>query len=207
MTYLNEDKKDRNEKLPRADSSALAMTTTKKKMDKRGTELKLKEGDFLDVEKEIKIKPIGIIYTPYKKPKGIPIQGTFNRLIKGRVELFPQYQDGLKDIEGFSHIILIYYFDRAKEEKLTGKPFLEDTPHGIFAIRSPMRPNHIGFSIVKLENVKDNVITFSEIDILDGTPLLDIKPYVKHFDSRNNVKNGWIEKHFKNNLIPKRTKL
>jgi len=159
------------------------------------------------MKRPIKIKPIGIIHTPYKEPKGIPIQGKFKKGVTGTVRLFPEYQAGLKDIESFSHIILIYHFNRSKEEKLTGKPFLEDTEHGIFAIRSPHRPNHIGFSIVKLENVKDGIITFSEVDILDGTPLLDIKPYVKHFDSRDKVKNGWIDKHFKTGEIPKRTRL
>ena len=159
------------------------------------------------MEKEIKIKPIGIIHTPYKEPKGIPIQGKFEKGITGRLELFPEYQDGLKDVEGFSHIILIYYFDRSKKEELVGKPFLEDETHGIFAIRSPHRPNHIGLSIVKIERVEKNVITFSEVDILDGTPLLDVKPYVSHFDSRDNVKNGWLDKHFKNGTIPKRTRL
>jgi len=159
------------------------------------------------MKKEIKIKPIGIIRTPYKDPKGIPIQGKFKKGVRGTIRLFPKYQGGLKDIEGFSHIILIYHFDRSKEERLMGKPFLEDIEHGIFAIRSPHRPNHIGFSIVKLENVKRGVITFSEVDILDGTPLLDIKPYVKHFDSRDKVKNGWIDKHFKSGQIPKRTRL
>jgi len=153
----------------------------------------------------IRLKPIGIIRTPYKEPKGIPIQGKFKKGVKGTIRLFPKYQTGLKDIEGFSHLILIYYFNRSKEERLTGKPFLEDKEHGIFAIRSPHRPNHIGFSIVKLEEVKDNIITFSEVDILDKTPLLDIKPYVKHFDSRNKVKNGWIERHFKQCAKPKRT--
>ncbi|MBL7131912.1 MAG: tRNA (N6-threonylcarbamoyladenosine(37)-N6)-methyltransferase TrmO [Candidatus Omnitrophica bacterium] len=157
--------------------------------------------------KEITLKPIGIIHTPYKEPKGIPIQGKFEKGVRGTVRLFPEYQAGLKDIEGFSHVILIYYFNRSKEERLTGRPFLEDTEHGIFAIRSPHRPNHIGFSIVKLESVKDGIITFSEVDILDGTPLLDIKPYVKHFDSRDKVKNGWIDKHFKTGKIPKRTRL
>ena len=157
--------------------------------------------------KEIKIKPIGIIHTPYKEPKGIPIQGKFEKGVTGQAELFADYQDGLKDIEGFSHIILIYCFDRSKEEKLIGQPFLEDETHGIFAIRSPHRPNHIGFSIVKLEEVVNNVLTFSEVDILDGTPLLDIKPYVSHFDSRENVKNGWLDKHFKNGTIPRRAKL
>lgn len=159
------------------------------------------------MKKEIKLRSIGIIHTPYKEPKGIPIQGRFKKGIIGLVEVFPEYQRGLKDIEGFSHLILIYYFDRAKEENLIGKPFLEDEPHGIFAIRSPKRPNHIGFSIVKLEKIKNNLITFSEVDILDGTPLLDIKPYVSHFDSRENVKNGWLDKHFKNGEIPQRTKL
>ena len=84
---------------------------------------------------------------------------------------------------------------------------MEFQTHGIFAIRSPHRPNHIGFSIVKLGEVKGNTVTFSEVDILDGTPLLDIKPYVSHFDSREDVKNGWLEKHFESGKIPKRTKL
>jgi len=160
-----------------------------------------------NMEREIKLKPIGIIHTPYKDPKGIPIQGRFGRDVTGQVEIFSEYQKGLKDIEGFSHIILIYYFNQTEEEKLISKPFLEDKPHGIFAIRSPKRPNHIGFSTVKLEKVTSNSITFSEVDILDGTPLLDIKPYVSHFDSRENVKNGWLNKHFKTNKIPKRTRL
>jgi len=153
------------------------------------------------------IKSIGIINTPYKEPKGIPIQGKFKRGVTGTARIFSEYKAGLKDIEGFSHVILIYRFNRSKEEKLTGRPFLEDTEHGIFAIRSPHRPNHIGFSIVKLKSVKGDTITFAEVDILDGTPLLDIKPYVKHFDSRDKVKNGWIDKHFKTGKIPKRTRL
>jgi len=149
------------------------------------------------MKKEIKLKPIGIIYTPYKKPKGMPIQGTFKKHVKGRIKLFKRYQEGLKDIEGFSHLILIYHFNRSKEEILVGKPFLEDKEHGIFAIRSPHRPNHIGFSIVKLEKMKDNIIVFSEVDILDGTPLLDIKPYAAYFDSRDHIRNGWLDMHFK----------
>ncbi len=152
--------------------------------------------------KEIKLKPIGVIRTPYKEAKGMPIQGTFEPGVLGRLELWPEYKQGLKDVEGFSHLILIYYFDRAKEAQLVGKPFLEDEPHGIFAIRSPKRPNHLGLSIVKLEKIEDNVVTFSNVDILDNTPLLDIKPYVAHFDSRDNVKSGWLDKHFKNGQVP-----
>lgn len=159
------------------------------------------------MKKPITIKPIGIISTPYKEPKGIPIQGKFEKGVVGTIRLFPEYQAGLKDIKGFSHVILIYHFNRSKEENLIGRPFLEDTKHGIFAIRSPHRPNHLGFSIVKLESVKGATITFSEVDILDGTPIFDIKPYVKHFDSRDKVKNGWIDKHFKSGKIPKRTRL
>jgi tRNA-Thr(GGU) m(6)t(6)A37 methyltransferase TsaA len=106
---------------------------------------------------------------------------------------------------GFSHLILIYSFNRSKDEKLISKPFLEDEDHGIFAIRSPHRPNHIGISIVKLESINDCDIIFSEVDILDDTPLLDIKPYVSHFDSRTDVKNGWIDKHFNNDAVPSRT--
>ena len=159
------------------------------------------------MEKEIKLSPIGIIHTPYKEPKGIPIQGKFEKGVTGQAELFPEYRQGLKDIDGFSHIILIYFFNRSKKEDITGSPFLEDETHGIFAIRSPHRPNHIGFSIVRLEKVSDNIVTFSEVDILDGTPLLDIKPYVSHFDSRTDVKNGWLEKHFKDDNIPSKTRL
>jgi tRNA-Thr(GGU) m(6)t(6)A37 methyltransferase TsaA len=159
------------------------------------------------MKEAIKLKPIGIIHTPYKEPKGIPIQGKFEKGVTGTIEVFPEYRHGLKDIEGFSHLILIYYFHRSEEEKLISRPFLEDKKHGIFAIRSPHRPNHLGFSIVKVEKVEGNIIIFSEVDMLDGTPLLDIKPYVSHFDSRKHVKNGWIEKHFRNCKIPKRMKI
>jgi len=159
------------------------------------------------MEKEIRLKPIGIIHTPYKDFQGMPIQGKFEKDVKGQIEIFPEYVEGLKDVGGFSHVILIYYFNRAIEEKLIGRPFLEDEPHGIFAIRGPMRPNHIGCSIVKVEKVKDNGIVFSEVDMLDNTPLLDIKPYVSYFDSRQNVKNGWLEKHLANGKIPKRTRI
>jgi tRNA-Thr(GGU) m(6)t(6)A37 methyltransferase TsaA len=159
------------------------------------------------MRKEIKLKPIGVIHTPYKDSKGMPIQGQFKKGVKGRIEIFPRYKQGLKDIKGFSHLILIYYFNRSKEEKLIGKPFLEDVEHGIFAIRSPHRPNHLGFSIVKLKDVIGNTIIFSEVDMLNKTPLLDIKPYVAYFDYRKHVKNGWLKKHFQNNRAPQRVKI
>jgi tRNA-Thr(GGU) m(6)t(6)A37 methyltransferase TsaA len=158
------------------------------------------------MNKEIKLKPIGVIRTPYRESKGMPIQGQFDESVSGTIELLPEYRAGLKDIEGFSHLVLIYYFDRAKGEQLTGRPFLEDTEHGVFAIRSPYRPNHLGFSVVKLISVTGAVIIFSGVDMLDDTPLLDIKPYVEYFDSRKQVRNGWLEKHFKSGNIPKRIK-
>ncbi|MBN1621811.1 MAG: tRNA (N6-threonylcarbamoyladenosine(37)-N6)-methyltransferase TrmO [Endomicrobiales bacterium] len=159
------------------------------------------------MKRNIKIKPIGIIRTPYKTPKGMPIQGVFRKVVTGTVRLFPEYRSGIKDIKGFSHLILVYYFDRSNKEKLTGKPFIEDKEHGIFAIRSPHRPNHIGISVVRIKKVKGSTITFSEVDMLDGTPLLDIKPYVKYFDSRSKAKSGWIDKHFKKGKVPAKTRL
>lgn len=159
------------------------------------------------MDTKITIKPIGIIHTPYKTTEGMPIQGAFEEKVTGEIEVFQEYKEGLKDVEGFSHLILVYYFNRAKGEKLIGKPFLEDEVHGIFAIRGPMRPNHIGISIVKVRKIENNVITFSEVDVLDETPLLDIKPYVAYFDSRKNTKNGWLEKHFVGGKIPKRTRI
>ena len=159
------------------------------------------------MREKIEIRPIGVIHTPYKEPKGMPIQGKFEKGVTGRIEVFPEYQEGLKDLEGFSHIILLYCFDRSKDEKLISRPFLEDESHGIFAIRSPHRPNHIGVSVVELKKIENGIISFSEVDILDNTPLLDIKPYVSHFDSRENVKNGWLDKHFASGEIPKRVKI
>jgi len=153
----------------------------------------------------ITLHPIGIIYSPYKESKDIPIQGIFNGDVEAWVELNDEYVKGLKDLDKFSHAILLYYFHKSDKEAIVGKPFLEDDVHGIFAIRGPHRPNHIGFSVVKIKNIKDNKIFFTEVDMIDGTPLIDIKPYVKYFDSREYVISGWIDKHFKNGRIPDRT--
>ncbi len=155
----------------------------------------------------ISIKPIGIIHTPYKIPKDIPIQGIFKNKVEGFLELNEEYCEGLKDLDAFSHAILLYYFDRSEKENLISKPFLENKKHGIFAVRSPNRPNHIGMSIVKIKNIIINKVYFTEVDMLDRTPLLDIKPYVKQFDNRENVVSGWIDKHFENDEIPDRVVL
>ena len=118
------------------------------------------------------------------------------------VELEEKYVDGLKDLDGFSHAIILYYFHRSQREDIVGRPFLEQNEHGIFSIRSPHRPNHIGLSVVKIKKIKTNRLYFTEVDMLDQTPVLDIKPYVKYFDSRDNVKCGWLDKHFRDGKVP-----
>lgn len=146
--------------------------------------------------------PIGKICSPYKESRDIPIQGIFNSEVEARVELKDKYVRGLKDLNKFSHAIILYYFHKSQREEVQGRPFLEQNKHGIFAIRSPHRPNHIGLSIVKIERIEANKMYFTEVDVLDQTPVLDIKPYVKYFDTRENVKSGWVDKHFKDGNIP-----
>jgi len=152
----------------------------------------------------IKIKPIGIIHSPYKHVDGIPIQGRFKDDVEAFAEIKKEFQKGLKDLDRFSHAILIYHFHNATEEKIVAHPYLEKKNHGIFAVRSPNRPNRIGFSIVKIQKIIENKLFFTEVDVFDQTPLIDIKPYVEYFDKRENVKSGWIEKHFKKG-VPKQT--
>lgn len=154
---------------------------------------------------EIAIHPIGLIHSPYKGPKDIPIQGTFKSEVEAWIELKEEYTPGLKDLDGFSHAIILYYFHKSQHEEVEGTPFLEKTKHGIFAIRSPHRPNHIGLSIVEIKSIEGNKMYFTEVDVLDGTPILDIKPYVRYFDQRDNVICGWVDKHFENGQIPGQT--
>jgi len=139
------------------------------------------------------IAPIGVIHSPYKTKEECPIQGRASAGGTGRVELFPEYEEGLLTIETFSHIMLFYRFDRSGEIKLSRLPFLDDSPHGVFASRHPCRPNGIGISVVKLEGRVRNVLTVSGIDVLHNTPLIDIKPYIPKFDSWDGATNGWIE--------------
>ncbi|BBB93395.1 MAG TPA: tRNA (N6-threonylcarbamoyladenosine(37)-N6)-methyltransferase TrmO [Methylomusa anaerophila] len=143
----------------------------------------------------ISYKPIGIIKSPFKEPKGTPIQPTAAKGIAGVIEIYPEYMDGLKDIEGFSYLILIYHFHLAKESALLVNPFLDNEAHGIFATRSPSRPNSIGFSVVRLTRVEQNKLHVQDVDIIDETPVLDIKPYVAEFDVREGGKIGWFEKN------------
>ena len=144
---------------------------------------------------EIKYKPIGIIHSPFKEPKGTPIQPAGAKGIEGTVEVFPEYAEGLKDVEGFSHIILIYHFHLSKGASLKAKPYLDNEERGIFAIRGPRRPNSIGISVVRLVRIEGNTLHIKDLDMVDGTPLLDIKPYVPAFDIHEVTKTGWLEKN------------
>ncbi len=153
----------------------------------------------------ITMNPIGVIHSPYKEPKDMPVQGIFKPHVEAWAEIYEPYRGGLKDLEGFSHAILLYYFHKASGEQIQGSPFLEDGTHGVFAMRSPHRPNHIGLSVVKISRVDGNKLHFQEVDVLDQTPLLDIKPYVRYFDVRENVVCGWLDKHFENGRTPDRT--
>ncbi|HDN68141.1 MAG: tRNA (N6-threonylcarbamoyladenosine(37)-N6)-methyltransferase TrmO [Methanophagales archaeon] len=145
---------------------------------------------------KVTYKPIGIIHTGFRDKRNAPIQGVFAKDAKGVVEVFPEYAEGLKDIKGFSHLILLYHFHLADADtesySLTSKPFLEDEEHGIFSIRHFKRPNPIGLSVVRLESVRGNRLEIREVDILDGTPLLDLKPFVPRFDNRLEAKTGWL---------------
>ena len=135
---------------------------------------------------------IGIIYSPFKTKEEVPIQGKLKAEATGRVEVYPPYDEGLKDIETFSHIILLYVFDRAGELNLVRPTFLDDEPHGIFATRHPCRPNPIGITTVRLIRRERNLLFVGGIDVLDGTPLIDIKPYVPRFDCFPDATEGWL---------------
>ena len=144
---------------------------------------------------EIKYIQIGIIHSPFKEPKGTPIQPRAAQGIDGTVEVFQEYTEGLKDIDGFSHVILVYHFHLVKESSLKVKPFMDDQTHGVFSTRAPNRPNPIGISVVQLVKIEGNILQVKDLDIVDGTPLLDIKPYVPEFDIRDAKKKGWLEKN------------
>ena len=143
---------------------------------------------------DIRYDPIGIIYSPYLGIEGMPIQPCAAIGVKGTIEIKPEYAGGLKDLDGFSHIILIYHLHGSKGFFLEVIPFLDDHPKGVFATRAPKRPNAIGVSTVKLVNVKDNILYIENVDILDDTPLLDIKPYVPQFDVQATAEIGWYAK-------------
>jgi len=139
----------------------------------------------------IVFRSIGIIHSPHQKLSDIPIQPVFSNGIEGRVVVNPEFAGGLMDLNEFSHIYLFYYFHQSRKTRLHVKPYLSEEEHGIFATRSPHRPNKLGMSLVRLMEIEGNILHVKDIDILDGTPLIDIKPYIQRFDSRESVRSGW----------------
>ncbi|MCX7045992.1 MAG: tRNA (N6-threonylcarbamoyladenosine(37)-N6)-methyltransferase TrmO [Candidatus Sumerlaeota bacterium] len=142
---------------------------------------------------KIIFQPIGVIHSPFAALDGMPIQPAGAGGIEGTVEVFPEYEGGMKDLDGFSHVILLYHFHRSEGFQLQVIPFLDSKPRGVFATRAPRRPNPIGLSVVKLLEIKGRILRVENVDILDGTPLLDIKPYVPEFDEQTSVRAGWLE--------------
>jgi tRNA-Thr(GGU) m(6)t(6)A37 methyltransferase TsaA len=144
-------------------------------------------------------RPIGIIHTPFEKSEGMPIQGALSPESEGWIEIFTEYAPGLKDVEGFSHLILLYVFHRSEGYRLMTRPFLEETERGLFAIRAPRRPNPIGMTVVRLVGHADARLDIAGVDMIDGTPLLDIKPYIPAIDAHPRATEGWISGKMKRN--------
>ena len=138
-----------------------------------------------------KIEPIGIIHSPYINLEDMPIQPKSAPDVEGYILIDDKYIDGLKDLDGFSHIYILFSFHKASRTELIVKPFMDENLRGVFSTRSPLRPNHIGISIVEIVRIKGNKVTIKGVDTLDGTPLLDIKPYIRKFDSVNDSRSGW----------------
>lgn len=142
-------------------------------------------------ETPVEMKPIARLRTPFKTVEEMPIQSRLSSA-EGWIDLNAEYVQGLKDLEGFSHLILIYHFHKSERVDVQSSPFVDDAVHGIFAIRSPNRPNHLGMSVVELLRIEGHQVYFKGADMLDGTPLLDLKPYIPEFDSVQNARTGWM---------------
>lgn len=147
----------------------------------------------MGVTMTIELEPIGVVHTPHTRPEDTPIQPVYAEGIPGSVELLPEYEAGLRDIEGFSHVYLIYVFHRAKAARLEVTPYLGDETRGVFATRSPHRPNHIGVSLVRLVGREGRTLAIEDVDMLDGSPLLDIKPFSGRFETREGIRSGWLD--------------
>jgi len=142
---------------------------------------------------KIEYRPIGIVHSPFNNIEGVPIQPSRAKGVLGSVEVHPQFVEGLADLDGFSHIILLCHFHQSQGYRLKVVPFLDTELRGLFATRAPKRPNPIGLSVVKLLGIEENFISIECVDLLEGTPVLDIKPYVLEFDRREKVRVGWLE--------------
>lgn len=143
----------------------------------------------------VSYQPIGVIHSPFSEVEGMPIQPAGALGVSGSVEIFSEYQPGLADLDGFSHIILIYAFHRVTKSQLIVTPFLDSEHRGVFATRAPRRPNPIGLSVVRLVEVEGGLLKIENVDILDGTPLLDIKPFIPDFDHFDADSQGWYARH------------
>ncbi len=155
------------------------------------------------------INPIGTIYSPFNTIEDMPIQPKGAVSVEGYILLHEKFMDGLKDLEGFSHIYLLYSFHKAVRTELVVKPFMDKAFRGVFSTRSPLRPNHIGLSIVRLKKIEKNKLIIQDVDILNQTPLLDIKPYIREFDQIKESRSGWLkagEEEIKNKRSDKRFK-
>jgi tRNA-Thr(GGU) m(6)t(6)A37 methyltransferase TsaA len=151
--------------------------------------------------REIKYKPIGIVHSPHREPKGTPIQPSAATGVKATVEIFPEFAEGLTDLDGFSHIFIIYHCHLVGKSSLKVQPYMDNDTHGVFSTRAPSRPNPIGLSVVRLVSAEGNLLHIQDVDILDGTPVLDIKPLVPEFDMREVKRIGWLKKNV--NKLPK----
>ena len=142
---------------------------------------------------KIELTPIGIIHTPFKTVEKMPIQPSAALEVPGTIEIFPEYSEGLADLEGFSHIYVLFYLHRVRAHKLKVIPFLDTVERGIFSTRSPARPNPMGLSVAKVISVEKNMIEIRGVDMLDSSPVIDIKPFVPEFEERSDVRTGWFE--------------
>lgn len=138
-------------------------------------------------------QPIGIIHSPFTQQAGTPVQPSHDQATRGEIVLDEQYVDALHDLNGFSHIWVLCHLHQARPAKLSVTPYLDDKPHGLFATRAPSRPNPIGMSLLRLEKIEHNRLLVMDLDLLDGTPVLDIKPFVAQFDQREQSRCGWFD--------------
>lgn len=145
----------------------------------------------------ITFRPIGVIHSPFADTKGMPIQPSGAEGVAGSIEIAPEFAAGLKDLDGFSYIMLIYHFHLSSGYELEVVPFMDDSLRGVFATRAPRRPNGIGVSVVRLVKIRENVLEVEDLDVVDGTPLLDIKPFVPEIDNRQGGRSGWLSEKAK----------
>ena len=144
---------------------------------------------------EVVYRPIGVVHSPFKVPQDVPIQSVAAEGVMGIVEVAREYVEGLRDVDGFSHLILIYHCHLAQDYSLLVRPFLDEMLHGVFSTRAPSRPNPVGVSVVRLTRMEKNILHIQDVDIIDGTPLLDIKPFVPEFDQRKAERIGWLTRN------------